>query len=42
MKYKKRVWVRDWMRRRSNLGASERLLTEISTEDFNSYRNFMR
>ena len=39
---KKRVWIRDWIRRRSILGGSERLLKEISTEDPNSYRNFMR
>ncbi|KAJ8959580.1 hypothetical protein NQ314_006229, partial [Rhamnusium bicolor] len=39
---KKRVWIRDWIRRRSTLGGSELLLKEISTEDPDSYRNFMR
>lgn len=39
---KKRVWIRDWIRRRSTLGVSELLLKEISTEDPDSYRNFMR
>lgn len=39
---KKRSWVRDWIRRRNNLGASATLMKELSMEDPKSYHNIMR
>ncbi|KAI4468039.1 dna-directed rna polymerases i ii and iii subunit rpabc2 [Holotrichia oblita] len=41
-KKKKRLWVKDWIRRRNMLGASATLLKEIVSEDPESYKNFMR
>nr|CAI5824196.1 unnamed protein product [Callosobruchus analis] len=41
-KKKKRIWVRDWIRRRNELGASSRLLRELAVEDPSSYMNFLR
>lgn len=41
-KRKKRAWVRKWISRRQTLGASEKLLTELSLEDANGYRNHLR
>jgi len=38
----RRWWVRKWISRRDTLGASERLLKELSTEDVDSYRNHLR
>ncbi|KAL4135098.1 hypothetical protein QTP88_006754 [Uroleucon formosanum] len=42
MRTARRWWVRKWISRRDTLGASERLLKELSTEDVDSYRNHLR
>ena len=39
-KKKKRIWVRDWISRRNELGASSRLLRELAGEDPASYISF--
>lgn len=39
---KKRVWVRNWIARRSSLGASSTLLHELRAEDIFAYRNHLR
>nr|CAI5834690.1 unnamed protein product [Callosobruchus analis] len=38
----KRIWMRDWIRRRNELGASSRLLRELAEEDPSSYMNVLR
>ncbi|KAJ8935935.1 hypothetical protein NQ314_012556 [Rhamnusium bicolor] len=42
LKRKGRVWVKKWIARRQNLGASDRLLRELSTEDSASFKNHLR
>ncbi|KAJ8935365.1 hypothetical protein NQ318_001342, partial [Aromia moschata] len=39
---KRRVWVKPWINRRQNLGASSVLLKELSCEDPSAYRNHLR
>ena len=39
---KKRKWVRNWIKRRKELGASSRLIKELSIEDPTSFFNPMR
>ncbi|KAJ8933495.1 hypothetical protein NQ314_013972 [Rhamnusium bicolor] len=39
---KGRKWVRTWIARRKRLGASRKLLTELVTEDPESYKNHLR
>ncbi|KAG5869546.1 hypothetical protein JTB14_018678 [Gonioctena quinquepunctata] len=39
---KDRVWVRNWIARRSSLGASSTLLQELRAEDISAYRNHLR
>lgn len=39
---KGRKWVRKWIGRRQTLGASEKLLAELSAEDTDDYRNHLR
>lgn len=41
-KRKKRVWTRDWILRRSILGASNNFLREVEIEDENTYKNHLR
>lgn len=36
------IWVRDWIARRINLGASTRLLAEMREEDTEGYKNHLR
>ncbi|KAL4153986.1 hypothetical protein QTP88_001819 [Uroleucon formosanum] len=38
----KRIWVREWIKRRTVLGASENLLTELALEDPEEYRLCLR
>lgn len=38
----RRIWVRDWIIRRENLGASTRLLVEMREEDVEGYKNHLR
>ena len=38
----RRWWVKPWIRRREQLGASTRLLVELAAEDSDSYRNYLR
>ncbi|KAJ8927900.1 hypothetical protein NQ314_019528 [Rhamnusium bicolor] len=43
MSYRKgRICVKKWIARRQNLGASDRLLRELSTEDSASFKNHLR
>lgn len=39
---KRRVWTREWIKRRDNLGASTVLLREIANEDPSTYKNHLR
>ena len=39
---KRRVWVREWVKRRNVLGASNTICKELSIEDQGGYRNFLR
>jgi hypothetical protein len=39
---KKRLWVRDWIRRRDSRGASTLLLKELAAEDVNEYKICLR
>lgn len=39
---KRRIWVRNWINRRESLGASNRLLAEMRSEDLDSYKNHLR
>jgi len=39
---RKRKWVRDWIRKREQFGASALLLKELAEEDHFAYRNIMR
>lgn len=41
-KRKGRIWVKKWIGRRCNLGASAKLLVELAEEDPSSYRNHLR
>ncbi|KAL0868281.1 hypothetical protein ABMA27_007811 [Loxostege sticticalis] len=41
-KRKRKIWVRDWISRRQDLGASAQLLTEMRVEHATGYKNFMR
>jgi len=38
----RRWWVKPWIRRREQLGASTQLLVELAAEDSDSYRNHLR
>lgn len=42
VKKKKRVWVRDWIKKRNTLGATNNICRELSLEDQGGYRNFFR
>lgn len=39
---KRRFWVRQWILRRNQLGASDTLLKELASEDKEGYRNHLR
>jgi hypothetical protein len=39
---KKKLWVRDWVKRRNILGATNTICRELSTEDQGGYKNFFR
>ncbi|XP_050065032.1 uncharacterized protein LOC126553960 [Aphis gossypii] len=39
---KKKLWVKTWILRRNQLGASNTLLRELALEDQQSYFNFLR
>lgn len=39
---RRRIWVKDWISRRENFGASSCLLTEMRQEDVAGYRNHLR
>ncbi|KAF0719685.1 protein ANTAGONIST OF LIKE HETEROCHROMATIN PROTEIN 1-like [Aphis craccivora] len=39
---RKRKWVRDWISKREQFGASALLLKELAEEDHSTYRNIMR
>lgn len=39
---KKRIWVKKWINRRNQLGASNTLLKELAVEDPKSYFNYLR
>lgn len=39
---KRQIWVKDWISRRENYGASSRLLVEMRQEDVGGYRNHLR
>ncbi|GBP15598.1 Protein ANTAGONIST OF LIKE HETEROCHROMATIN PROTEIN 1 [Eumeta japonica] len=41
-KRKRKIWVRDWISRRQDLGASAQLLTEMRVEDAAGYKNHLR
>lgn len=41
-KRRRRVWVRDWISRREDFGASSCLLHEMRLEDHDGYRNHLR
>ncbi|GBO99314.1 hypothetical protein EVAR_564_1 [Eumeta japonica] len=41
-KKRRRVWVRDWISRREDFGASSCLLKEMRQEDPDGYRNHLR
>lgn len=41
-KKKKKVWVKDWFKRRDDLGFGSKLFMELRSEDQNCYRNFVR
>lgn len=36
------IWVRDWIRRRPQLGLYDRLMVELRREDQDAFKNFMR
>ena len=38
----KRIWIRDWIKRRADHGLFDRLLVELRREDPSSFSNFMR
>lgn len=38
----KRIWVKKWIKRRNQLGASNTLLKELAVEDPKSYLNYLR
>jgi len=42
VKKKKRVWVRDWIKKRNTLVATNNICRELSLEDQSGYRNFFR
>lgn len=39
---RRRIWVKDWISRRENYGASSCLLKEMRQEDIGGYRNHLR
>lgn len=41
-KKKKKLWMKDWFKRRDELGFGSRLFIELRSEDENCYRNFVR
>ncbi|XP_060808111.1 uncharacterized protein LOC132903550 [Amyelois transitella] len=41
-KRNRKIWVRDWLSRREQLGASTRLLVEMREEDIDGYKNHLR
>lgn len=41
-KKRRRVWVRDWISRREDFGASSCLLKEMRQEDHDGYKNHLR
>lgn len=42
LKSNRTCWVKDWVGRRSNLGASSTILTELANEDRQEYKKIMR
>lgn len=38
----RRFWMRQWILKRNQLGASETLLKELALEDIEGYRNHLR
>ena len=40
--YERSIWTREWLRRRSDLGAFDTLLSELREEDKSSFLNFLR
>lgn len=41
-KSKRKIWVKDWLKRRNELGAYDTLLSELRQEDEASFLNFFR
>lgn len=41
-KRKRSIWVRKWIDRRNQLGASATLLKELASEDRGAYKNIIR
>lgn len=41
-KKKRKVWVKEWIKRRDELGAYKRLMVELRNEDQAFYKNFTR
>lgn len=39
---KKRIWVKKWIKRRNQFGASNTLLKELAAEDPKNYFNYLR
>lgn len=39
---KRRWWIRDWIKRRPSLGASETIMKELAVEDIEMYKNVLR
>ncbi|VDI12296.1 Hypothetical predicted protein [Mytilus galloprovincialis] len=42
MKKVRRNWIKPWLTRRADLGVCQTLLKELSNEDSDSFRNFLR
>ncbi|CAH1987622.1 unnamed protein product [Acanthoscelides obtectus] len=42
MRKKRSIWVKDWIKRRAQLGAYNQLLTELKNEDPECFKNFLR
>nr|CAH7747431.1 unnamed protein product [Callosobruchus chinensis] len=40
--HKRKVWVKPWIKRRADYGASNTLLKELKNEDLAAYRNILR
>jgi hypothetical protein len=41
-KVKRKCWVKDWVKRRCQLGAYMQLISELQLEDAHQFRNFTR